>query len=528
MDNDTPLIDTSVASLDLNHLDSNHIIPKNADDPVDSLKKKLAPLSENLCTNFSNHATNVKMEQMECSWDNIEMVPDDLERASTKDEFLDHPVAVEDSGSIMDSFALIEILGNHSNGGDLGGFCCSLCSDPYQLQFEPPGNPQLIEARCACGYRIYMRDGAEWRQCIMQHVASHSLTGKQDLPCAPNIVCATCSRKLITTRFLDKARSRVIMSCSCGSRNYDREGHWWIRRGNTKQRKAPVVQCSDCGRRMWVHTWFDDLGTKVKMLCKCGYRNYSKQNNIWVRSPRWKRPVPHIVCSECSKKMYMSQWLNSEGTKVKMKCECGCKTLVSKNGLWVRSDWSQRLSELKLEKEPLHELKDYDSSFRKNKGIQTIKDKQISNEQYSTVKKSREGSSQMIFRYNSIADLVKEQLTGETSILDFLNLLSCLPTSTWFSDENSRLKAEKISMWAREFSDIIKDSSPVDAKRVQEVLKDCAQRLVVQFNEAGFLRSNLTFNVNSMPPESECDENTAGKQSGYTQEIQLSGHAILS
>lgn len=201
---------------------------------------------------------------------------------------------------------------------------------------------------CLCGYLQYIKDDSDWKQIINCYYDE-----KDELkPKAPHIFCIKCKEVLVTNRFLDKYKTKIIMICECGSRNYDRINSYWIRRGNIKQRKAPQILCELCNSKMWVHTWLDDIGSKVKLLCKCGFKNFLKKNNNWVRSPRWKKPVPLIICNSCQQKMYMSQWLNNDGTKVKMKCECGWKTLIKEGNTWVRSEWSKKLLCLRLVKNP--------------------------------------------------------------------------------------------------------------------------------------------------------------------------------
>ncbi|CRG97612.1 conserved Plasmodium protein, unknown function [Plasmodium gallinaceum] len=219
---------------------------------------------------------------------------------------------------------------------------------------------------CLCGYFKYIKEDDEWKQIINCYYDE-----KEELkPKAPYIFCIKCKELLITNRFLDKDKTKIIMICECGSRNYDRVNFFWVRRGNIKQRKAPQILCEECHSKMWVHTWLDDIGSKVKLLCKCGFKNFLKKNNSWVRSPRWKKPVPLIICNSCQQKMYMSQWLNNDGTKVKMKCECGWKTLIKEGNTWVRSEWSKKLLCLRLVKNPHLLQKKYNiHSRRKNKSV---------------------------------------------------------------------------------------------------------------------------------------------------------------
>ncbi|CAA9990828.1 conserved Plasmodium protein, unknown function [Plasmodium knowlesi strain H] len=201
---------------------------------------------------------------------------------------------------------------------------------------------------CLCGYFTCIKEDNEWKQITNCYFDEKD----KRKPKAPHIFCTRCKELLVTNRFLDKDKTKIIMICECGSRNYDRTDFFWSRRGNIKQRKAPQILCDECNSKMWVHTWLDDIGSKVKLLCKCGFKNFLKKNNNWVRSPRWKKPVPLIICNSCHQKMYMSQWLNNDGTKVKMKCECGWKTLIKEGNTWVRSEWSKKLLCLKLVKNP--------------------------------------------------------------------------------------------------------------------------------------------------------------------------------
>ncbi|CAD2113461.1 hypothetical protein YYG_00226 [Plasmodium vinckei petteri] len=225
-------------------------------------------------------------------------------------------------------------------------------------------NEYKITFYCLCGYSKYINDGNEWKQVINCYYDE-----KNELkPKAPYLFCTKCKEMLITNRFLDKDKTKIIMVCECGSRNYDRTNLFWSRRGNIKQRKAPQILCEECNSKMWVHTWLDDIGSKVKLLCKCGFKNFLKKNNNWVRSPRWKKPVPLIICNSCQQKMYMSQWLSNDGTKVKMKCECGWKTLIKEGNTWVRSEWSKKLLCLRLVKNPDLLQKKYQvHSKKKNK-----------------------------------------------------------------------------------------------------------------------------------------------------------------
>ncbi|SCN62834.1 conserved Plasmodium protein, unknown function [Plasmodium chabaudi adami] len=225
-------------------------------------------------------------------------------------------------------------------------------------------NEYKITFYCLCGYSKYINDGNEWKQVINCYYDE-----KNELkPKAPHLFCTKCKEMLITNRFLDKDKTKIIMVCECGSRNYDRTNSFWSRRGNIKQRKAPQILCEECNSKMWVHTWLDDIGSKVKLLCKCGFKNFLKKNNNWVRSPRWKKPVPLIICNSCQQKMYMSQWLSNDGTKVKMKCECGWKTLIKEGNTWVRSEWSKKLLCLRLVKNPDLLQKKYQvHSKKKNK-----------------------------------------------------------------------------------------------------------------------------------------------------------------
>ncbi|CDU20575.1 conserved Plasmodium protein, unknown function [Plasmodium yoelii] len=222
-------------------------------------------------------------------------------------------------------------------------------------------NEYKITFYCLCGYNKYIYHNDEWKQVINCYYDE-----KNELkPKAPHIFCTKCKELLVTNRFLDKDKTKIIMVCDCGSRNYDRADSFWSRRGNIKQRKAPQILCEECNSKMWVHTWLDDIGSKVKLLCKCGFKNFLKKNNNWVRSPRWKKPVPLIICNSCQQKMYMSQWLSNDGTKVKMKCECGWKTLIKEGDTWVRSEWSKKLLCLKLVKNPDLLQKKYHAHLKK-------------------------------------------------------------------------------------------------------------------------------------------------------------------
>ncbi|KEG04217.1 hypothetical protein YYE_01123 [Plasmodium vinckei vinckei] len=227
-------------------------------------------------------------------------------------------------------------------------------------------NEYKITFYCLCGYSKYINDGNEWKQVINCYYDE-----KNELkPKAPYLFCTKCKEMLITNRFLDKDKTKIIMVCECGSRNYDRTNSFWSRRGNIKQRKAPQILCEECNSKMWVHTWLDDIGSKVKLLCKCGFKNFLKKNNNWVRSPRWKKPVPLIICNSCQQKMYMSQWLSNDGTKVKMKCECGWKTLIKEGNTWVRSEWSKKLLCLRLVKNPDLLQKKYQVHSKKKNKLQ--------------------------------------------------------------------------------------------------------------------------------------------------------------